>query len=188
MRSAIILLLVGTIWTVSGAAQSRRTTPSENWQLTINLGPCSGFARGTFVALHESALGRRLVGDLDVEMSCQGPQADSAVQVGSGMATANHNLRDDELIITIEDSEGFLKLMSKGVTPMGRRNGTAYWCGYPENALPEVWGAMQEVAAALSRFDDMSSQERMQVVSQGVFALQLTAIHCFKGTFSLVKQ
>jgi len=59
---------------------------------------------------------------LEAEGQCTGELAqDSTFELSSGIATATHSLKDDELVISIEDSDGFFKLVSKGSTPLWSR-------------------------------------------------------------------
>ncbi len=97
----------------------------ERWEITITLGPCEAFAEGTFTVLCAASIGRYLVGELEAESQCTGELADSTFEVSSGIATIVYNLKQDELVVTIEDSDAFLKLVSKDSTPRGRRTGIA---------------------------------------------------------------
>ncbi len=105
--------------------------------------------------------------------------------MSSGIATVIHNFKDDELVVTIEDSDGFLKLVSKGSTPMGRRTGIAYACFYPEGATWDVWLGMMGLGQSFEQYDQLSAEEQTALNAQaGVIGLT-TGLNCIKGTFSL---
>ena len=127
-----------------------------------------------------------MVGELEAEGQCTGEFAqDSTFELNSGIATATHNLEDDELVISIEDSDGFFKLVSKGSTPMGRRIGDAYACFFPEGATWDVWQGMMELGKMFEQYDQLSAEEQTAVNAQaGVIGLT-TGLNCIKGTFSL---
>ncbi len=114
-------LLLGVAVTLLLVPPATAQGGEELWEITITLGPCEAFAEGNFTILYAGSIGRYLVGELEAESQCTGELADSTFEVSSGIATVVHNLKDDELVVTIEDSDGFLKLVSKGSTPMGRR-------------------------------------------------------------------
>ncbi len=127
-----------------------------------------------------------MVGELEAEGQCTGEFAqDSTSELNSGIATATHNLEDDELVISIEDSDGFFKLVSKGSTPMGRRIVDACACFFPERATWDVWQGMMELGKMLEQYDQLSAEEQTAVNAQaGVIGLT-TGLNCIKGTFSL---
>ena len=119
MRSLLLSVAITLVLIPPAMAQGGE----ELWEITITLGPCEAFAEGTFTVLHSGSIGRYLIGELEAEGQCTGEWAqDSTFELSSGIATATHNLKDDELVITIEDPDGFFKLVSKGSTPMGRRD------------------------------------------------------------------
>lgn len=66
----------------------RAQTLDQLWQITINLGPCEAFARGTFRPMYSGPVGTYLVGGVDGESQCTGEFANSTFDVGSGMAFA----------------------------------------------------------------------------------------------------
>ncbi len=158
----------------------------ERWELTITLGPCEAFDEGTFTVLHGGSIGRYLVGELEAESQCTGELAqDSTFELSSGIATATHSLEEDELVISIEDSDGFFKLVSKGSTPMGRRTGAAYACFFPEDATWDVWQGLDELNPYFEQYDQLSDGEQTAIAAQaGLIGLSLS-ISCIKGTFSM---
>ncbi len=157
----------------------------ELWEITITLGPCEGFAEGNFTVLHAGSIGRYLIGELEAESQCTGEFADSTFEVSSGIATVIHNFKDDELVVTIEDSDGFLKLVSEGSTPMGRRTGIAYACFYPEGATWDVWLGMMGLGQSFEQYDQLSAEQQTALNAQAGVIGFTTGLNCIKGTFSL---
>ena len=182
------ITLLSAVLTLAVVPIARAQGGEEHWELTITLGPCEAFAEGTFTVLHEGSIGRYLIGGLAAESQCTGEFADSTFELSSGIATATHNLKEDELVISIEDSDGFFKLVSKGSTPMGRRTGIAYACFYPEGATWDVWRGMMELGQSFEQYDQFTPQDQTAIAMQaGVIGLTLS-MNCIKGTFSMRKR
>ncbi len=176
-------LLLGVAVTLLLVPPAMAQDGEERWEITITLGPCEAFAEGNFTVLYAGSIGRYLVGELEAEGQCSEEFAqDSSFELSSGIATAIHNLEDDELVITIEDSDGFFKLVSKGSTPMGRRTGDAYACFFPEEATWDVWQGLQKL---FEGYDRLPLEQQTAVNAQAGLLGLSTGLHCLKGTFSL---
>ncbi len=176
-------LLLGVAVTLLLVPPATAQGGEELWEITITLGPCEAFAEGNFTVLYAGSIGRYLVGELKAEGQCTEEFAqDSTFDLNSGIATAIHNLEDDELVITIEDSDGFFKLVSKGSTPMGRRTGDAYACFFPEEATWDVW---LELGQLFEQYDQLSAEEQVAVNAQAGLLGLSTGLNCIKGTFTL---
>ncbi len=182
------ITLLSAVLTLAVVPIAMAQAGEEHWELTITLGPCEAFAEGTFTVLYAGSIGRYLVGELEAESQCTGELADSTFEVSSGIATVVHNLKDDELVVTIEDSDGFLKLVSKGSTPMGRRTGIAYACFYPEGATWDVWRGMMELGQSFEQYDQLSEQDQTAIAAQAGLIGLTTSMNCIKGTFSMRKR
>ena len=150
--------------------------------------PLRGICRGDVPVLYAGSIGRYLVGELEAESQCTGELADSTFEVSSGIATVVHNLKEDELVVTIEDSDGFLKLVSKGSTPMGRRTGIAYACFYPEGATWDMWQGMMKLGQSFDEYDQLSAQEQTAIAAAAGWIGLTTSMSCIKGTFSMRKR
>ncbi len=181
-------LLLGVAVTLLLVPPAMAQGGEERWEMTITFGPCEAFAEGNFTVLYGGSIGRYLVGELEAESQCTGAFADSTFELSSGIATATHNLEDDELVITIEDSDGFFKLVSKGSTPMGRRTGIAYACFYPEGATWDVWLGMMELGPSFEQYDQLSVQDQTAIAAQAGLIGLTTSMNCIKGTFSMRKR
>ena len=125
MEGQVGITLLSAVLTLAVVPIAMAQGGEERWEFTVTLGPCEAFAEGTFTVLHEGPIGRYLIGELEAESQCTGEFPDSTFELSSGIATATYNLKEDELVISIEDSDGFFKFASKGSTPMGRRPGIA---------------------------------------------------------------
>lgn len=158
------------------------------WEINVTIGPCTLFARGLFRRTYTGSVGSYYMGGLTSEGKCTTQGADSNFTIESGVATAVVNTKADEFILTVDNTDSFVKLTAKGSTPMGRRAGDAYVCFYPQSAGWDTWQKMIALGKEFQQYQSLAPQQQAQLQVQAGVLSFATSVHCLKGTFTLEKR
>lgn len=184
----VVPTVVGLTFACAAALVAQTAPSSVTWDINVTIGPCTLFARGSFRRTYTGSVGSYYVGGLTSEGKCTLQGADSNFTLESGVATVVENSKDDEFILSADNTDSYVKLTSKGSTPMGRRAGDAYVCFYPASAGWDTWQAVIQLGKASEQYQSMSAQQQLQFQAQAGYLSFATAVHCIKGTFTLDKR